>query len=348
MKIHTADWFAPMSEKEMIEKFAVDSERRDATKLKHNVRPTTMKNNEWEAVQVNNYQTTLQLDRKYPEFFESMEDYIKKFINTTPQVRPYNTQDARGAIDTIHREHSDILTTTMYTDTHLDKQSKVSMKTRVKQIIEADKRILDKMDRFASNKQLLAVLWDFFNSDGSYATTKWTPQQNKWNEYDSWKAWTELLAEVLYNRSWYTDIDVIICQGNHDRNKARYLRDLLHYYFQNNPKIKILPSTDNGRYYYKWGNNLLWITHWDTIKHADLPMIMNKEAPNADNKERFTGHNHKEITKSYHWMQVSTKGAMSSKWEWNDKFWVDHINNQLFGVLHHKKDGKIAQFWEKI
>jgi hypothetical protein len=35
-----------MSEKEMIEKFAVDSERRDATKLKHNVRPTTMKNNE--------------------------------------------------------------------------------------------------------------------------------------------------------------------------------------------------------------------------------------------------------------------------------------------------------------
>jgi len=348
MNIHTSEWLKPMSEKEMIEKFWVDVERREPRTLKHNTRSTTVKRSDWEISQVPNYQTTLNFDRKYPEFFESMEDYIKKFIKTTPEVREYKTRKSWWPMEQTYREHSDILTTTMYADTHLDKQWKVSMKTRVKQIIEADKRIFDKMDRFASNKQLLAVLWDFFNSDGSYATTKGTPQQNKVNEYDSWKAWTELLAEVLYNRSWYTDIDVIICQGNHDRNKARYLRDLLHYYFQNNHKINILPSTDNGRYYYKWGNNLLWMTHWDTIKHSDLPMIMNDEWPNAEHKEWFTGHNHKEITKSYHWMQVSTKGAMSSKGERNDKFWVDHINNQLFWVLHHKKDGKIAQFYQKI
>jgi hypothetical protein len=348
MQIHTADWFAPMTEQDMMDKFQVDSNKWEAIKLKHNVRPTTVKRADWEVAQVNNYQTTLQLDRKYPEFFESMDEYIKRFITTTPEVRPYNTQPARGAIDKIHRQHSDILTTTMYTDTHLDKQGKVSMKTRIKNIIESDKRIFDKMDRFASNKQLLAVLWDFFNSDGSHATTKWTPQQSKWSEYDAWKAWTELLAEVLYNRSWYTDIDVIMCQGNHDRHKMMYMRDLLHYYFQNNPNINILKSTENGRYYYKRGINLLWITHGDTIKHADLPMVMNNEWPNAELKERFTWHNHKEITRSYHGMQVSTKGAMSSKWIWNDKYGVDHINNQLFWILHHKKDGKIAQFYEKI
>lgn len=348
MKIHTADWFAPMSEKEMIEKFGVDTERRDAKSLKHNVRPTTMKNAQWEAVQVNNYQTTLNLDRKYPEFFESMEDYIKKFIKTTPEVRPYNTQKARWAIDTIHREHSDILTTTLRADVHIDKQRKDSLATVKKKLIEADKRIFDKMDRFASQKQLMVILWDFFNSDNSYKTTKGTEQQNKTTEYDARKKGTELIAEVLYNRSWYTDIDVILSQGNHDENKLVYMRDLLYYYFQNNDKITIQESKENGRYYYKRGYNLLWFTHWHLVKQSDLPMIMNKENWNANYKEWWTWHKHKDITQSFHWMQVNTTGAVSSNGERNDKYWVDHINNQLFWVLYHKKDWKIAQFYEKV
>ena len=348
MQIHTADWFSPMSEKEMFEKFSVDSERRDATKLKHNVRPTTMKNAQWEAVQVNNYQTTLQLDRKYPEFFESIEDYIKKFIKTVPEVYPYNTQEARGAIDKIHREHSDILTTTLYADVHLDKQRKESMETVKKKIISADKRIFDKMDRFASNKQLFVILWDFFNSDNSYRTTKWTEQQNKTSEYDAWKKWTELIAEILYNRSWYTDIDVVLAQWNHDENKLMYMRDLLHYYFQNDDRITIKESQTNGRYYYAWGDNLLWFTHGHLAKPSDLPMLMNKEQKNAKHKEWWTGHRHKDITQSFHWMQVNTVWAVSSGGDRNDKYWVDHINNQLFGVLYHKKDWKVAQFYEKI
>lgn len=348
MKIHTADWFAPMSEKEMIEKFAVDSERRDTTKLKHNVRPTTMKNNEWEAVQVNNYQTTLQLDRKYPEFFESMEDYIKKFINTTPNVRPYNTQDAWWAIDTIHRKHSDILATTLYADVHIDKRGNDSIHKVKKNIIDADKRLQDKMDRFAPQKQLFVVLGDFFNSDGSYKTTKWTEQQNSISEYESWKAWCDLLSEVLYNRAWYTDIDVIITQGNHDEHKALYMRDLLYYYFQNDNRITIQKSNENWRNYYKRWDNLLWFTHWHLIKTQDLPMVMNKENWNAKHKERYTGHRHKDITQSFHWMNVHTVWATSSNWERNDKFWVDHINKQLFWVLHNKKDWKIANFYQKI
>lgn len=348
MKIHTSDWFTPMSEQEMIEKFGVDTNRREARTLKHNVRPTTLKRKDWEVTQVNNYQTTLNLERKYPEFFESMEEYIKKFIKTVPEVYSYNTQDARGAIDQIHRQHSDILTTTLYADVHIDKQRKESLQTVKKRIIEADKKIFDKMDRFASQKQLLVILWDFFNSDISYKTTKGTEQQNKTSEYDAWKIGTELIAEVLYNRSWYTDIDVILSQGNHDENKLMYMRDLLHYYFQNNDRITIEKAQPNGRYYYARGDNLLWFTHWHLIKPQDLPLVMNNEQKNAKHKEWRTGHRHKDITQSYHWMQVNTVGAMSSKGEWNDKFWVDHKNEQITGVLYHKKDWKIAQFYEKI
>ncbi len=348
MKIHTADWFSPMTETEMIEKFGVDKDRWEAVKLKHNVRPTTMKNDKWEAVQVNNYQTTLNLDRKHPEFFESMEDYIKKFIKTIPSVRSYNTQNAWWAIDEIHREHSDILATTIYADVHLDKRWKQTPLKIKKSIIESDKRIQDKMDRFAPQKQLFVVLWDFFNSDGSYRTTKWTEQQNSMSEYDSRKAWCELLSEVLYNRAWYTDIDVIITQGNHDEHKALYMRDLLHYYFQNDNRITIEKSNENGRNYYKRGDNLLWFTHWHLIKPQDLPMVMNNENWNAKHKEWYTWHRHKEITSSFHWMNVNTVWAISGKWEWNDKFWVDHSNKHVFWALHNKKDWKIAQFREKI
>lgn len=348
MKVHTADWFSPMSEKEMIERFDIDTERWESLKMKTNVRPTTMKNDNWEAVQVNNYQTTINFDRKYPEFFESIEDYIKKFIKTVPEVYPYNTQEARGAIDKIHREHSDILNATFYADVHFDKQRKESLATVKKKIVEADKRIFDKTDRFATNKQLFVVLGDFLNTDGNYKTTKGTEQQNKTNEYDARKKWLELLSELIYNRSWYTDIDVILAEWNHDSMKLRYMRDVLHYYFQNNNNIKVLESQDSWRYYYKRWNNLLWMTHWHLVKPSDLPMLMNKEQWNAKFKEWWTAHRHKEITQSFHWMQVNTIGAVSSNWERNDRYWVDHINEQLFSVLYHKKEWKIAEFYQNI
>lgn len=343
-KVITFDW--PFTEEQMMEHFQVDNERWEATKRVPNTWTTSMKNKDWEPIQVLNQQSKLFLQKKYPEFFESIEDYIKKFINTTPQVREYNTQDARWAIDKLHRDHSHILTTTIYADTHLDKMTKQSMKSKINNIIEADKRIFDKMDRFASQKQLFVVLWDFFNSDWNYKTTKGTEQQNSTTEYDAWKKWTELLAEVLYNRSWYTDIDVILAQWNHDSHKLMYLRDLLHYYFKNNDKISIANVEENWRYTYKRWNNLLWFTHGDWVAQKDLPLLMWDKS--AKYKEWYTWHTHKNITESYHWMNVNTIGAMTWLWTWNDKYWVDHINKQLFWVLHHKKDGKVAQFYQPI
>lgn len=61
------------------------------------------------------------------------------------------------------------------------------MKKRKIDLIEADKRLFDRMDRFGSNKQLLTILGDFWNTDGKYLTTKGTPQQNKVDELDGFK-----------------------------------------------------------------------------------------------------------------------------------------------------------------
>jgi len=348
MEIHTSEWLKPMTEEEMIEKFQVDITKREPLKLKHNTWATTVKRKDWEIAQVPNYQTTMYFDRKYPEFFESMEDYLKHFLKTTPEVRPYETRQSRWPMEKTYRDSSDILTATLRADVHLDKQRKESLATVKKKLIEADTKLFDRMDRFATQKQLMVILGDFFNSDISYKSTKWTEQQNKTSEYDAWKKGTELIAEVLYNRSWYTDIDVILSQGNHDENKLVYMRDLLHYYFQNNDKITIQEVKENWRYYYKRWDNLLWFTHWHLVAMKDLPMLMNKENWNAKYKERWTWHRHKDIRQSFHWMNVNTVGAVSSNGEWNDKYGVDHINNELFWVLYHKKQGKIADFYQKI
>jgi len=332
----------------MIKKYNIDTEKWEIVKKEHTNRETPVKNNDWNIIHVINNRTKIMLDRKYPEFFESMEDYIRKFIKTVPEVRPYNTRQSRWPMEQTYRDASDILTATLRADVHIDKQRKESLATVKKKLIEADARIFDRMDRFATQKQLMVILGDFFNSDISYKSTKGTEQQNKTTEYDAWKKWTELIAEVLYNRSWYTDIDVILSQGNHDENKLVYMRDLLHYYFQNNDKITIQEVKENWRYYYKRWDNLLWFTHWHLVAMKDLPMLMNKENWNAKYKERWTGHRHKDIRQSFHWMNVNTVGAVSSNWEWNDKYGVDHINNELFWVLYHKKQGKIADFYQKI
>lgn len=339
MKIHTSEWLAPMSEKEMIEKFWVDVERRDPRTLKHNTRSTTVKRSDWEIAQVPNYQTTLNFDRKYPEFFENLEDYINKFVKEKPPV--WDKKEWKDIF-------SGILATTMYADVHIDKRGGDSIDKIKKSIIEANKVLNGKLEKFEPEKQLLVVLGDFFNSDWNYKTTKGTEQQNSLSEYDWRKAGIELLAEVIYNNSIYSHLDVIITQGNHDENKALYMRDLLHYYFLNDEKVTIKKSNENGRNYYSRGENLLWFTHWHLIKPQDLPMVMNKENWNAKHKERYTGHRHKDITQSFHWMNIHTIGATSSNGERNDKFGVDHINKQLFGVLHHSQDGKIGQFYQKI
>ena len=339
MKIHTSEWLAPMSEQEMIDKFWVDIKRREPRTLKHNTWATTVKRSDWEIAQVPNYQTTINFDRKYPEFFESMEDYIKKFIETKPLDWDSPTSNHYS---------SWILATTIRADAHIDKKTKVSTNVLKKKLIESDKRLQEKMNMFGIEKQLLVVLGDYMNSDGSYRTTKGTEQQNSMNEYEAFSFGSDILKEVIYNRWKYTDVDTILVQGNHDEHKLLYVRDLLACFFQNNWAIKVQDAQNSWRYYYKRGDNLIGFTHWHLIKPQDLPMVMNKENWNAKHKERYTGHRHKLITQSFHWMNVNTIGATTSQWEWNDKFWVDHINNQLFWVLHHKKDWKIAQFWEKI
>jgi len=341
MNIHTSEWLAPMSEKEMIEKFWVDTERREPRTLKHNTRSTTVKRSDWEISQVPNYQTTLNFDRKYPEFFESMEDYIRKFIKTVPIIWDNPTANHYNNV-------SWVLATTIRADVHIDKKTKVSPNVLKKKLIEADKRLQEKMSKFDIEKQLFVVLWDYLNSDGSYKTTKGTEQQNSMNEYESFWFGADILKEVIHNRWRYTDIETILVEWNHDSHKLLYMRDLLDCFFKNNKGIIIKDAQNNWRYYYKRGDNLLWFTHWHLVAMKDLPMLMNKENWNAKYKERWTGHRHKDIRQSFHWMNVNTVGAVSSNGEWNDKYGVDHINNELFWVLYHKKQGKIADFYQKI
>lgn len=329
----------PMTEKEMMVKFWVDAKRREAEKLKHNVRPTSMKMKNGDVVQVMNYQTTLLLQRKFPEIFDRLKPFIEKFVKAKPPKRT-----SKQVQTPVNRKW--ILATTIYADTHFDKQGKQSMRTRKRNIIEADKLMLWRQLKYDPQKQLFVVLGDFFNTDGSYRTTKGTEQQNKVSEYEAWKQWAELLAEVLYNRSWFVDVDVILAQGNHDEHKLTYLRDLLHHYFQSNPKIKISQVSEDGRYYYKRGNNLLWFTHWHTARLNDLPWLMAWRW--EKNKERYTGHRHKNIRQSYHGMQVNTLWAMSPWWEWNKRYAVDHANKQIYGVLHHNRDGKMWELYQKI
>lgn len=79
-------------------------------------------------------------------------------------------------------------------------------------------------------------------------------------------------------------------------------------------------------------NDLPWLMAWRWEKH----------------KERYTGHRHKNIRQSYHGMQVNTLWAMSPWWEWNKRYAVDHANKQIYGVLHHNRDGKMWELYQKI
>jgi hypothetical protein len=96
-------------------------------------------------------------------------------------------------------------------------------------------------------------------------------------------------------------VEVVVCPGNHDRQSVWHLGHSLECLFQNTKHITI-DNAPKVRKYWKYGNNLVMMTHGDTPggsekkKGQSLFSIMPLEAPadfvDSRYKEIHLGHLH--------------------------------------------------------
>lgn len=334
MKIHTPSWTKKYTEEELISEFNVDVEKWEAKTLKHNVRPTTVKRKDGEIAQVENFQTTISFQRRYPEIFDDLFDILSKKL----------WEPRKDFRKEIYRWWDDMLWTVLLADAHIDQADtkRIDMTRRKKRLIEGTKKLLQKIDKLWAEKLLFVNLWDYFNTAGNYKTVRWTEQQNIMSERDAWEAGIELQTEILELMSRYAPVMAKFIAGNHDWDRLHHLQDVMRYYFMKHENIDI--SDDKSVIQFlEWGNTMFGFDHGHSMNAKQVAEeIARQKSKKNQMLESYRGHIHHETVQNILDVSIHTVPNSWLQSSWEKGKWYRN-NPSLTWLLHHKKDGKIAQ-----
>ena len=115
-------------------------------------------------------------------------------------------------------------------------------------------------------------------------------------------------------------VDVICEIGNHDWHTSIMLAICLDQYYENEPRVTV--DTSPAKYHwYRFGQNLIGVTHGDTVKLADLGEIMacDRAQDWGDTKHRYwiTGHIHHDTVKELRGCTVESFRTLAPADAWH-------------------------------
>lgn len=218
----------------------------------------------------------------------------------------------------------------------------------VQRVREWVKWILDKASPYNIDKILFIGGNDIVHTDNTKrTTTSGTPQDTDWMWYNNYINAKKLYVEVLETLLTVADVDFVFNPSNHDYVAWFYLCQVIEAHFRNNNNI----SFDNDmshRKYYKYGQNMIWTTHWDWAKQNDLPLLMAQERAVmwSETKHRYIywHHLHHKNSKDYPWVTFETMRSASWTDSRHHRNWYQHAPKAIEGFLHHPQFGQIARF----
>lgn len=96
-------------------------------------------------------------------------------------------------------------------------------------------------------------------------------------------------------------VTVVVARGNHNDDAAPAIELMLNFYYENEPRVNVLP-VHGYCHYLEFGGNLLGVHHGDKQKAEQLVGSMARDMPEAWGRTNFrmwcTGHYHKESVKT--------------------------------------------------
>lgn len=118
---------------------------------------------------------------------------------------------------------------------------------------------------------------DFFHVDHKGLTTNGTPMDTDGRWQKAFRVGKDCAIQVIEEATTIAPVDVIVVPGNHDREKAFTLGEVLDARFTNNHEVVIFNEPDLYKYY-RWGKVLLGFVHGDNHttdkKRSELPLQM--------------------------------------------------------------------------
>ena len=138
----------------------------------------------------------------------------------------------------------------------------------------------------------------------------------------------------------------VICEiGNHDDHSAIMLALCLDQYYENNPRVFIDTSPETF-HWFRFGENLIGVTHGHNTKPAQLPGIMahdrKKDWGDTSFRYWYVGHVHHESVKEYPGVVVETFRTLASRDAWTHQSGYRSGQDMRVDVLH-KKYGRVTR-----
>lgn len=184
-------------------------------------------------------------------------------------------------------------------------------------------------------------------------TTAGTPQDSDGKLYETFREVTKVLIESINKLQNIAPVDCVLVHGNHSRMGEFYLGEVLYAYYYNNPNVRV-DNTNRSRKYYRYGNSLITYLHGDSIKLADLPIIMasenSKEWGTAKYRYAKLGHFHhqkmmvNEISGTI--VEIVPTLCHSDKWH-KDKGFGSNIRSSVTSI-YSKTNGLINKIYYNL
>ena len=219
--------------------------------------------------------------------------------------------------------------------------------------------ILDQTRYYTFDKILFPLGNDFFNVNSILNTTvHGTPQQEDTRYAKTFTEGRRLAQTLIDTLMLIAPVEVIVVPGNHDTERMFYLGDSLECWYHNNPHV-VVNNKAKKRKYFRYGKNLIGLTHGYYEKLDKLPLIMSLEEKQnwaeTDFREWQTGdkHHKKEIKTSIkeneeNGVMVRILRSLSGNDAWHfDKGFVGGARKIEAFVRHYEK-GLIAQIHSSI
>lgn len=329
VKIISHTWERVITKEDLIKLHNIDEELYELVKFTANVweQWQNKKDGSTQIIQLHQAKGEFKPIHWLVEYKDILFDVFKDVIPTIPLKHEEN--------------NSGILAVLPHTDLHIDRLEN-NPKKYLKKIDDTTMRLFENLLKFNPERIVYANIWDYFNSDWNYKTTKGTEQVNSMKEKEAFQMWLEHQLKTIETFASELPTDVIYVSWNHDDDKLQYLSDAVELYYRNNDNVRI-DNWHDPRKYYNWGRTSLWFAHWDKIKDKDILALMAMENKLREYNYFYKGHIHHQLKQVYGNLLVETLWSPAITNEYEKKYGYIGIN-KIKGKLFDKKEWQIAEF----
>ena len=145
----------------------------------------------------------------------------------------------------------------------------------------------------------------------------------------------------------FPKVVVIVARGNHNDSSAIAIQVLLSFYFENEPRVTILP-TQGYFHYVQFGKWLIAVHHGDKVKTNDLPGILARDLPKAwgETTHRLwaLGHIHHQTTKEMSGCIMRTFGTLAPPDGWHSS--KGYGSERVMEMLTFKREGGLHSTYQ--